>query len=199
MIDWNATPHEQRMVDAIVRRYRKVLAANAALVGREHGRPLDLIDDQTAEARGMDIIACHRNGRPLDLRRFAAAERAGDLIHDVEGIARNLDRTTGRLINRFVPRFSLPWIPVPRPPSTVCRAGGAGSAECFVCKEPLTETADTWWVHLTTIGHLLPAGLRDVDPQVDQGWFPVGPSCKGRIPVAYRARWSDAAAARKGA
>lgn len=51
----------------------------------------------------MDIEACHCNGMPLDLAKLLAAPDA-DFGHDVFGIRRYLDRTTGWIADRFVPR-----------------------------------------------------------------------------------------------
>ena len=53
----------------------------------------------------MDIEVCHSNGNPLDLKALAESDTS-DLIHDVCGITMNIDRTTGKLQNCFVPRFS---------------------------------------------------------------------------------------------
>ncbi|WP_309628187.1 hypothetical protein [Brevundimonas sp.] len=55
----------------------------------------------------MDLTACHANGCPLDLTKLAKADNF-NLTHDVFGIARHLDRTTGRLRDFFDPRCSLP-------------------------------------------------------------------------------------------
>lgn len=53
----------------------------------------------------MDVVACHMNGCPLDLKRLLAAED-GEFAHDILGIRRHIDRDTGELRNCFVPRFS---------------------------------------------------------------------------------------------
>jgi hypothetical protein len=53
----------------------------------------------------MDIIACHVSGCPLDLDRLHGAAES-DLLHDVCGIARHLDRQTGKLTDCFVPRYA---------------------------------------------------------------------------------------------
>jgi hypothetical protein len=52
----------------------------------------------------MDLTAVHANGTPLDLARLAQAD-AGNFAHDIIGIARHLDRTTGQLRDCFVPRY----------------------------------------------------------------------------------------------
>lgn len=54
----------------------------------------------------MDITACHANGCPLDLHALMMAEPF-DFSHDVFGIERHLDRSSGHLMNCFTPRFSV--------------------------------------------------------------------------------------------
>jgi hypothetical protein len=53
----------------------------------------------------MDVTACHANGCPLDLKRLLFASDF-NFLHDIEGIHRHLDRTTGKLKNCFLPRFA---------------------------------------------------------------------------------------------
>lgn len=53
----------------------------------------------------MDLSACHANGCPLDLEKLENAQDF-DFVHDVAGIARHMDRTTGQLTDCFVPRFA---------------------------------------------------------------------------------------------
>jgi len=53
--------------------------------------------------RTMDIVAAHANGNPLDLQRLLDSN-AGDFVHDLEGIFRNLNRANGQLMNKFLPR-----------------------------------------------------------------------------------------------
>jgi hypothetical protein len=55
----------------------------------------------------MDITACHCNGNPLDLEKLLAADDF-NFLHDVGGIRRHLNRTTGKLLECFSPRCSLP-------------------------------------------------------------------------------------------
>lgn len=55
----------------------------------------------------MDIIACHANGCPLRLDDLLAADDF-NLLHDVLGISRHIDRSTGRLTAIFRPRFAEP-------------------------------------------------------------------------------------------
>ncbi|MBP8235269.1 MAG: hypothetical protein KAY22_23515 [Rhizorhabdus sp.] len=51
----------------------------------------------------MDLTATHANGCPLDFQKMLDASTA-TLAHDITGIARHLDRTTGRLTDHFLPR-----------------------------------------------------------------------------------------------
>lgn len=53
----------------------------------------------------MDLAACHANGCPLDFQRMSEADNF-NLMHDVAGIARHIDRTTGKLTDCFLPRFA---------------------------------------------------------------------------------------------
>ena len=89
MIDFGAmttTAEEIRTISAIVRRARELG------VDRD---PLGL---------HMDLEAAHETCR-LDLAAMLAGAE-GDLLHDVCGIVRHLDRTTGELGGCFVPRFA---------------------------------------------------------------------------------------------
>lgn len=53
----------------------------------------------------MDVTATHANGCPLRLRELASAEPF-DFAHDVFGIRRHLNRSTGALEDFFVPRYA---------------------------------------------------------------------------------------------
>lgn len=53
----------------------------------------------------MDLTAAHANGNPLRLANLLAADDF-NFMHDVCGIARHLNRDTGKLENFFSPRFS---------------------------------------------------------------------------------------------
>ena len=53
----------------------------------------------------MDITATHLNGCRLNLGGLLAADQF-NLMHDVCGINQNLNRTTGKLENCFLPRFA---------------------------------------------------------------------------------------------
>lgn len=53
----------------------------------------------------MDVTACHVNGCPLKLDALLVADE-GNFAHDVFGIRRHIDRTTGELQDCFVPRYA---------------------------------------------------------------------------------------------
>lgn len=53
----------------------------------------------------MDITAAHANGCPLKLSELLAAERF-DFVHDVFGIRRHLNRSTGQIEDSFWPRYA---------------------------------------------------------------------------------------------
>lgn len=93
-VQFTATKEESDLIDQIVARYNKTRVA----------RGLDRVDVMSLE---MDIEAVHCNGCRLDLVRWLAA---GDFhfIHDISGITNNIDRNTGKLMNNFDPRFSMP-------------------------------------------------------------------------------------------
>lgn len=55
----------------------------------------------------MDLNACHSNGCPLDFAGLLAADRY-EFSHDIYGIRKAIDRTTGKLTeDRFMPRYAL--------------------------------------------------------------------------------------------
>jgi hypothetical protein len=87
MVSFNATKEESKIIAQIVDRAKKEL---------EISDPLTL---------SMDIMACHANGTPLDLRGFLEASGA-DFGHDIHGIQAYIDRRTGRLTRIFQPRFA---------------------------------------------------------------------------------------------
>lgn len=53
----------------------------------------------------MDIVATHANGCPLDFARWVDAD-AFNFAHDLAGITKHLNRSTGRLTGHFRPRFA---------------------------------------------------------------------------------------------
>ena len=51
----------------------------------------------------MDLTACHANGCPLDLEKLLKAPEY-TFWHDLGGIARLIDRSTGKVDKTFCPR-----------------------------------------------------------------------------------------------
>lgn len=95
-VSFKISAADSELVDVIMYRY---LAMRRGLGIPTSKR--DRIDIQ------MDIVACHANGNRLDLRRLLDADDF-NFAHDVTGIMRHIDRTTGELTDFFVPRFSAP-------------------------------------------------------------------------------------------
>lgn len=86
---WTTTGDQQILIDAIAStpQVKKLL--------RDTGYSrLDFL---------MDLDACHSNGCPLDFNALLFFSDA-DRVHDIIGIRRNINRTTGKLENCFVPR-----------------------------------------------------------------------------------------------
>lgn len=74
------------------------LTDRAMMMNKIHGTERKRIDVQ------MDVIACHANGCPLRLQELLGADDV-NFAHDIFGIQRHLDRTTGRLTDNFTPRY----------------------------------------------------------------------------------------------
>lgn len=91
MIKFNCSRPEAELIIAIAK--RAVAMANS----------YDL-EYKMLEA-DMDITACHCNGNPLDLLKLLEADDF-NFAHDVFGIRRHINRTTGKLEDCFVPRCS---------------------------------------------------------------------------------------------
>lgn len=94
-VKFTATPEERE----IIRR----IGIRAASLYRNNGNdssPWDVVAGIT-----MDLEACHSNGCPMDFARLESADDF-NLLHDVGGISRHLDRSTGKLTGMFLPRFA---------------------------------------------------------------------------------------------
>lgn len=57
------------------------------------------------QALHQDLMTAHCNATPLRMWQLFASE-TGDFTHDVLGIALHIERTTGRMLNGFTPRFA---------------------------------------------------------------------------------------------
>ncbi|MCO8028506.1 hypothetical protein NI454_00925 [Brevundimonas diminuta] len=92
-VSFDVSPTDAALISQIVDRVEELSLAQ--------GHSLDRLSTT------MDLTAVHANGCPLDLAKLAAADNF-NLLHDVFGIARHLDRKTGKLRDCFDPRCSLP-------------------------------------------------------------------------------------------
>lgn len=89
MIKWENTKIEEyKLAKKIADRTAKELGQN--------------VDKQSIQ---MDIIATHISGCKLKLAELLKA-KTFDFLHDVLGINKHLNRTTGKLQNCFSPRYS---------------------------------------------------------------------------------------------
>ena len=90
MISFKVSPLDARAIQVIVSRYLSISQF-----------------DHDKLSVAMDLTACHANGCPLRLSDLAAADDF-NLLHDVGGISRHLDWSSGKLMNCFVPRYAQP-------------------------------------------------------------------------------------------
>lgn len=90
-VSFETTSEESDVVTAIVDR--------AAKMADQQGHALDRMSCR------MDITATHANGNPLNLSALLGADDF-NFAHDVFGIAKHIDRATGKLEHCFRPRFS---------------------------------------------------------------------------------------------
>lgn len=97
MVSFTVSHEERELIAKIVDRTLGILESTAPLAKRDlRNRRLNL---------AMDLAACHANGNPLRLADLAAADDF-NVMHDVGGISRHIDRDTGKLTGFFRPRFS---------------------------------------------------------------------------------------------
>lgn len=90
-VNFDASRSEVDLMVKIAERFERLVPAHA------RQKRLDLL---------MDLEACHCNGAPLDLVALHEAASDGDLVHDVAGISRHIDRDTGKLGGCFLPRYA---------------------------------------------------------------------------------------------
>ena len=89
MIDWaKADKNEVLMASKIAKRAVKLLGGGKV------------------SSVAMDIQACHTHGCKLKLVELFDTDD-GNFLHDVCGIAQNIDRDTGKLENCFLPRYAI--------------------------------------------------------------------------------------------
>lgn len=93
-MEWNATKEELQKIEQIVERAGKIYYK---------GQTLSFIRGTIAHQVVMDLDAVHSNGCPLDFDKLLAFDDF-NFYHDIVGIAKHLDRDTGKLKNCFRPR-----------------------------------------------------------------------------------------------
>lgn len=76
------------------------IAARAVAIAEEHDVSYTSLDAT------MDLMMCHQHAYRLDLDRLLDAHEV-DFVHDVFGIRKYIDHSTGELRECFVPRHAL--------------------------------------------------------------------------------------------
>jgi hypothetical protein len=90
-INWHLAPEEVALVESIADRFISICFKYGSRV------------IFSREGVLMDLIATHNHSCTLDLAKLAAAPDV-DLVHDVMGIRRHLNRETAQLEGHFLPR-----------------------------------------------------------------------------------------------
>lgn len=85
---WDITPEDHDLIFKVVQRAKRDFPGTFFSLDLE-----------------MDLTATHCNGCPLRLADLLEAPPF-DFAHDIFGIRKDLDRTTGKLKNCFLPRYS---------------------------------------------------------------------------------------------
>ncbi len=62
---------------------------------------------KTVRQIGLTLCMCHCFAESLDLERLLAADDL-NFWHDINGIVKNIDQKTGKLLGDFLPRFAKP-------------------------------------------------------------------------------------------
>lgn len=65
----------------------------------------NIVDDLDILTTHMDLLVCHTQACELDLVKLLDADNF-NMLHDILGINRHLNRDTGQLLNCFLPRFA---------------------------------------------------------------------------------------------
>ncbi len=91
MIKFDVTREDGKVILAITKRAKRMFEDRGV--------------DHDALSINMDITAVHANGNPLRLAELLNADDF-NFAHDVFGIYGKLDRSTGKLVDFFSPRFS---------------------------------------------------------------------------------------------
>lgn len=87
-INWNCTKEENKLISKITNR---VIKKHKSI------KKMDL---------NMDVMAIHCNDVKLDLEKLLNADDF-NFYHDIFGIMRHIDRSSGKLQDCFLPRCSI--------------------------------------------------------------------------------------------
>lgn len=90
ILNWNTTKEEFETIVKIV----------------ERAENMGILDKSNRMTSLMDVQAVHCNDMKLDLEKLLTFPEF-DFAHDVLGIKRHMNRTTGKLQDFFVPRCAL--------------------------------------------------------------------------------------------
>jgi hypothetical protein len=82
-----------------------VTDAERAAIKKIVSRAISLKATKDRMSATMDLVACNANGTPIDFERLLVADDF-NFLHDFCGVARHLDRATGKLSGSFLPRFA---------------------------------------------------------------------------------------------
>lgn len=103
MINWTIGVTDAELINKVVKR-----ALNLGIVKkRPAGRRTRVDGIYDPLSCDMDLTACHLNGMALDLNKLMEFPDF-DFMHDICGIARHINRETGKIEDLFMPRCSRP-------------------------------------------------------------------------------------------
>jgi hypothetical protein len=99
-VSFEIAESDRQLVDEIVQRYA---AAYSKAMRVEPSK-------RTLQNLRMDLTATHANGCPMDFAKLLATDNF-TFGHDISGIDRHIDRSSGKLLNCFLPRCAKrePW------------------------------------------------------------------------------------------
>lgn len=92
-VSFNVTVQQQRII--------RIIAARAVA---EIFGPAGLAAEQDAQSVEMDLCAVIAQGQPLNLPGLMSVSSRADFHHDILGIWRYLNRTTGKLDHGWLPK-----------------------------------------------------------------------------------------------
>lgn len=99
-VSFTVSKAEAKLVGKIVARAEEMLKRDQPTLTKAES-------DAWCREVTMDLMACHANGCPMDFQKLLGADDF-NFAHDVWGIRRKLNRTTGELEDFFLPRCAKP-------------------------------------------------------------------------------------------